>query len=111
MSTWTTGGLYLSSDAYADGSPLDAGVFLALIIAAILVLRQRRISWANIAHSNRYLGYFFLYCLISLLWSDFPFISFKRWIKDFGNILMILVIVTDKSPADALELYSRDSRI
>src|SRR5205807_596298 len=45
---------------------------------------------------------FFLYCCLTLIWSDYPFTSFKRWVKDFGNVVMVLVILTEAAPAQAL---------
>lgn len=88
---------------YLEGSPLDRNVFLILIIGALIVLWRRKVDWSRIFGSNRWLFAFFLYCGVSILWSDFPFISLKRWIKDLGNIVMVLVIVTETYPVQALE--------
>src|SRR5438128_2605355 len=38
---------------------------------------------------------FFLYCSVSVLWSDYPEVAFKRWIRALGDIVMVLVILTD----------------
>ena len=93
---------------YLEGSPLDRNVFLILIIAALIVLWRRKVDWGRIFSSNRWLFAFFLYCGVSILWSDFPFVSFKRWIKDLGNIVMVLVIVTETNPVQALRaLFAR----
>ena len=45
---------------------------------------------------------FIVYCLLSILWSDFPFVSFKRWIKVLGHPIMVLVIFTEPDPKEAL---------
>jgi O-antigen ligase len=37
-----------------------------------------------------------------VLWSDFQDIAFKRWIKAIGDLVMVLVLVTDTDPVAAL---------
>ena len=46
--------------------------------------------------------YFFLYCFISIIWSDFPFVAFKRWIKILGHPIMALIVLTEPNPEEAL---------
>jgi O-antigen ligase len=45
---------------------------------------------------------FFAYCAISVLWSDYSFIAFKRWTKAVGDLAVVLVVVTDLNPTAAL---------
>jgi O-antigen ligase len=49
----------------------------------------------------------FLFAGLSILWSDFPGVSFKRWIKAIGNPIMVLVVLTDHSPIEALKTLLR----
>ena len=86
----------------ADGSPLDSMVFLVLIIAGAAVLSRRRINWGALFRHNRLLFIFFVYLGIRRLWSDYPFVSFKRWIKDVGNVIMVLVVISDHNPSPAV---------
>jgi O-antigen ligase len=44
---------------------------------------------------------------MSVLWSDFPFVSFKRWFKDLGNYLVILVVLSDPHPLEAVQTLFR----
>jgi exopolysaccharide production protein ExoQ len=91
-----------------DGSPWDAALFGALMLAGIAVLfsRKRRTS-ALLAVSGPIVIYF-LYCLISVAWSPIHGPAFKRWIKAIGDLVMVLLIVTDAEPKAALHrLYSR----
>jgi O-antigen ligase len=46
---------------------------------------------------------FFSVCAVSILWSDFPFIAFKRWTKALGDLAMVLVILTEPQPLAALK--------
>ena len=45
---------------------------------------------------------FFLYEGISILWSDFPFVAFRRWIKASGDFVMVFVLATDPVPVRAI---------
>jgi len=94
------------ADMYAsavEGSPLDRDIYLALMIGGAIVLWKRRLNWGNILASNLWLFAFFLYCGLSVIWSDFPFASFKKWTKDLGNIVMILIILTESNPVQAIK--------
>ena len=87
-------------DDYLKGSPLDAAVYLSLIVAGSIVLLWRRFGPA--LASNGWFLAFVLYCLLSVAWSDYPFVASKRWLKDFGNVVMVLIVFTETSPALAL---------
>jgi O-antigen ligase len=88
-------------DTQLDGSPLDRLVYLFLIVAGLLVLAQRRIQWSQLIADNKWLSIFFLYLGISVLWADYPFVAFKRWFKDAGNIILVLVILSEEDPVEA----------
>ena len=88
---------------YLKGSPADRNVWIILIVTGLIILFRRRVSWNEILASNRWLFIFFIYCAISILWSDYPFISFKRWLKDIGNVIMVLIILTEDDHVSALK--------
>lgn len=94
-----------AADQMLDGSPLDRFFFGLLLVAGIAVLAKRG-TWkrALALGSLPVLGYF-LYCLVSVTWSDFPDISFKRWIKAVGDLVMVLIVVTDTNPVAALKRF------
>lgn len=96
-----------SAEAYFEGSPLDASVFLALIIAGMVILFRRRVNWSKVLTQNAWIWIFFIFCVTSILWSDYPFVSFKRWIKAFGNVIMALVILTEVHPYEAIGVVLR----
>ena len=100
VSVWMGAGQ--TADQQLDGSPLDSLVVLALIVAGATVLSRRRLDWGGLFRSNRLLIIFFIYLGISVLWSDYPFVSFKRWIKDLGNIVIVLVVLSDDNPVAAV---------
>ena len=84
-----------ASSSFEEGSSLDAAVLSAMIVSAILVLRQRQICLSEIVRENKWLVLFVLYCLLSAAWSDSPLISAKRWIKMLGHPIMLLVVLTE----------------
>ena len=97
-----------SLNATLDGSPMDAAVFAVLVaIGFIVLLFRKKKTKAYLAVNGTVLLYF-LYCLLSVMWSPFPEPSFKRWTKAVGDLVMVLVILTDGHPIAALQrLYSR----
>jgi exopolysaccharide production protein ExoQ len=91
-----------------DGSPVDRAFFAALLIGAIGVLVHRGRRTLRFLTANGPILIYFLFCLVSVVWSDFPDVAFKRWIKAIGDLLMILVVLTDEQPVAALRrLFSR----
>jgi O-antigen ligase len=85
-----------------DGSPIDSVVFLGLIVVGAIVLARRRVSPLKFFRENVWLSVFFIYCFVSIVWSDFPFVAFKRWIKILGHPIMALIILTDPVPREAI---------
>jgi exopolysaccharide production protein ExoQ len=97
----------MSADAYIEGSPLDATVFLTLIVLGITILIQRKINWVELLRNNYWIWVYFLFAGISILWSDIPLASFKRWIKALGDIIVALIILTDREPNRAFAIVLR----
>ena len=103
VSEWlNTFGLHAGAVTVEEGSPLDAGVYFVLIAAGLYVLHQRQASLSEIIRNNQWLTIFLLYCFVSIVWSDFPFVAFKRWIKVLGHPIMALIILTEPDPWEAL---------
>jgi exopolysaccharide production protein ExoQ len=96
-----------SSEALVDGSPADRLFFLSLIAAGFVVLARRRVAWSTVLRNNRWLFVFFLYLGLSVLWSEYSFVSFKRWIKDIGNIIMVLIVFSEQGPIRAAKIVLR----
>jgi len=84
-----------------EGSPLDRLFFFGLIFAALYTISRRRINWTTLILQNWPVLLFYGYLLLSAVWANSPFASFKRWFKEVGNILMVLVILTEIDPQQA----------
>ena len=83
-----------TTNEYIDRSPLDRNILTFLLILGLLALATRSRQVPGIIAANPVIILFFLYCLISLLWADYPFVAFKRWIRGVGDVVMVLVIIT-----------------
>lgn len=89
-------------DAYGEGSPVDRAVFFSLIAWGLIVIHRRNIDWSRLLLQNRWLAAYFLYCLVSIAWTDEPGILARRWAKDLGNPIMALVMLTERRPYEAI---------
>jgi exopolysaccharide production protein ExoQ len=85
-----------------EGSPLDAWFFFILIAAGVYILSKRGVRLSEIVGNNQWLTIFLVYCLISIIWSDFPFVAFKRWIKILGHPIMALIVLTEPDLEEAV---------
>lgn len=108
VSHWVGWGVEKSPEGYAAGSPFDRAVFTILISLAVIVLAKRRLPWSEILREHLWITLFFAYAGTSILWSDFPTVSLKRWIKDVGNVLMVLIVLSETNKVEAVKsLFSR----
>ncbi|HEY2856840.1 MAG TPA: O-antigen ligase family protein [Terracidiphilus sp.] len=95
-------------ERFTESSPVDAAVYGLLIVVGALVLNRRAARVKQFLRANLPLLLFFFYSALSMSWADEPPVSFKRWIKAIGDLVMILVILTDDDAETAIErLYAR----
>jgi exopolysaccharide production protein ExoQ len=94
VSGWFGGSLQRAA-SFEEGSPLDRTFLTILILLGLFALSKRMQQVKGILRVNLPIVVFLLYCLTSTFWSDFPFVTFKRWIRGAADLVMILVIITD----------------
>ena len=97
---------YLNPDV-SEGSYLDRMFLTILIGMGYLVLARRKINWSQIIAENKWVFILFLYLFISIAWSEYTYISFKRFGKATGSIVMSLIILTGPSPLDDIKMILR----
>jgi exopolysaccharide production protein ExoQ len=102
VTQWLGDRIEESPEPFLEGQPLDALIFAGLMAAGLLVLLARRRRAGTFWYANGPLLGFFLYCAVSVLWSDYPFVAFKRWTKFVGDLIMVLVVLTDPNPTTAV---------
>ena len=95
------------TQALEEGNPFDRNIFIILILIAIGILGSRSFKWADFCVRNLALIAFLCFGLLSVLWSDYPVVALKRWFRDLGNYLMILVILSDSNPLEAVRTVLR----
>ena len=98
-------GLPVSSGAASaeEGNPLDRCFYLAVAAVGCYVLIKRQVHLSEIVLNNGWVIAFFLYCFISIAWSDFPLSSFARWTKIFGHPIVALIVLTEPDPEEAVK--------
>lgn len=102
-SEWLRGSAVVASGVtLVDGSPLDRNVFLGLLVAGIAVVVRRVVERRSLETRSWAIGFFFLFALISVLWSDYPLVAIKRWQKVLGHVVMAMVVLTERDPAKAV---------
>jgi O-antigen ligase len=89
-------------DNNTEGNPINTFIFAVLIIAAVIVLGKRGLNWGALIQRNRALFLIYFFFALSAFWSDMPLVSLKRLVKDFGCVLVALVLLTEKNPAEAV---------
>ena len=95
------------AQALDEGNPVDRSIFLLLILLGFSILISRSFRWGDFFARNFALTAFLAFALVSVLWSDFLFVSFKRWFRDLGTYLMILVVLSDPNPTQAIRTLLR----
>jgi exopolysaccharide production protein ExoQ len=84
-----------SADRYLEGSPVDRLYLFGLLAAGIVVLLGRKQQVRAVLRANNAILLYFCYCGISAVWSGYPDVSAKRWIRSLGDIVMVLIVVTE----------------
>jgi exopolysaccharide production protein ExoQ len=90
-----------------DGSPIDAVVFGIIISLGLIVLVRRKVALSTLVRNNWWLTIFLAYSFLAIAWSDFPFVAFKRWIKELGHPVMALIVLTDPAGREAVRAVLR----
>lgn len=105
VSAWLNLSPPSDTNVQLEGSPLDAAFYGVLLVAAIGVLIRRRRKSGVLLVTNWPILIYFLYCLISVIWSYHPDVASKRWIKSILDPAMMMVVVTDRQPVVALRRF------
>jgi O-antigen ligase len=105
ISEWldlSTPDMSASANAMLEGNPLNRNIYTVLIIAGIIVLLKRKLDWRTIFIKNSWVWLYLIFGILSFAWSDYPFVSLKRWIKSSGALIMALIVVTEARPYIAI---------
>ena len=88
-------------------SPFDQVFHSTLLFLGLFVISRRGLNWSRVRSENSWLIVLLSFTFISIVWSDMPFVSFKRWIRELEGVVMALVLLTESSPRMAMESVLR----
>lgn len=101
---WFTPGLAQGPIARVEeGSAIDRLVLSSLILIAFFVVKKRKLDIIAAFKNNKSVLLVYLLIGASILWSDFPYVALKRWIRASGVLLMGVLILSEKDPRESLE--------
>jgi exopolysaccharide production protein ExoQ len=111
-SMWLSGhsaGLSAATAAQAleQGNPTDRTILSLFTLLAFAILVSRSFQWGNFVSQNSALVLFLGFTLLSVAWSDFPEATFKKWFRDMGVYMAVLVVASDPRPLEAVRTVLR----
>lgn len=92
-----------ASTSYIDGSPIDRNVLTLILLLATPIIYQRRRQIVSIVRANPAIVAYFGFCLLSMLWAEYPFVLLKRWIRSVGDVAMMLILMTETPAIDTVK--------
>lgn len=90
-----------------EGSPIDRVVLSTLLCLGLLILIRRQFSLSSAIQNNPWVVVLVGYMFASVLWSDMPYVSFKRSIRELIAVIMVFLVATEPEPRDALQCIFR----
>jgi O-antigen ligase len=104
VASWLEGPVVDSANRHnIESDPLNFVVNSVLLTAGLIVLVSRRRTVGRFLQANGPILLFFSYCALSALWSDYPDAAFRKWIRSVGDLVVVLIILTDVEPVVALK--------
>ena len=80
----------LDLETVATGNPVNQVVFSSIYLLALISIIPKRHQVIAFMKKEKFLSLFVIWILMSVLWSDYTFFSFKRWIHIFGMVSVFL---------------------
>lgn len=85
------------------GSPVDRLVSIGLMAMGMAVLWIRRVRVLPLLKANPWFLVLYIYMGLSIVWSDFGGVSFRRWFRSLGTLMMVCLVLTELNPAEAVK--------
>lgn len=63
-------------------------IYSGLFLISFFTIVFKRFDLLSLIKREKFLAIFLLWCLVSILWSDFPFVSFKRYFQFFAGFII-----------------------
>ena len=97
-----------AGERYMEGSPVDRAVLTLALFLGVAVLFRRAQRLAPFLRASLPILLYFAYCGVSVLWSQYPEVAGKRWFRSLGDVVMVLVVLTEPNWSVAMKrIYTR----
>lgn len=104
LSTWLSGHAEGAGQVDYSGSAADSVLMTGLMLVGLFVLSRRSDQVRRILGRNKWVVVLFALMVVSILWSNFPAITFRRAVRSVGTLIVVLVVLTERSPQEALRI-------
>lgn len=91
-----------------SGSLIDQVLMTSLIVLGLYVLSTRAKQTRAILAKNKWVVALFIYIALSIIWSNFPGMTLRRGIRSAGALVMVLVVLTERDPLEAVRVLLRN---
>ena len=99
--------LGITGESRESGGTLDPILHVVLLSLGVIILSGRNFNWSAVIKENVWVVVLLTYMLVSVSWSDMPFIASKRWIRELTALVMAFVVVSEPDPRQAIESFFR----
>lgn len=86
-----------------EGSQVDQIFLGGLLCLGLVILVRRKFDWSGVIRGNPWVVLLIVYMFLSILWSDIPYISFKRWVRELVAVIMAFLVLTERDPRQAMQ--------
>ncbi|MGB9835677.1 MAG: O-antigen ligase family protein [Candidatus Saccharicenans sp.] len=85
-----------------QGSAYDRFFLLTIFGLAVLIATRNNFKWSELWPKNKLFFLVLGYMLLSIIWSRFPEISFRRWVKEAITLGIIALALSEDSPIKSI---------
>jgi O-antigen ligase len=94
------------SESLTTSNPIRQTVFSIVYFLSLISLLPYLNKAFKIIKQEKFLTIFLLWSMLSIIWSNYPDVTFKRWILIFGSYIVIVsIFVHSKSSEDILRFF------
>lgn len=94
-------------DEITTSNPINQFVFSILYIFSFFSLLSKKKQIIQFIKTEKFLSLFLFWSLCTVFWSDFFFVSLKRWLQIFGSVIIFLSALLNFSSLEEIQRYFR----
>lgn len=101
---WFLFGIGGGSGSSLESNPVNTLFYTGLIVSSVVIVVRRGVSFETVVQRNVGLAVFLGYLALTSLWAEYPWPTARRWIKEIGAIPVLLVLLTERHPLEAVKV-------